>query len=166
MKGKNSWKWSAIAAGFFSVLIWVSTWGWAPTAFALTQVKLSEVSYHECPPEIAAGAVTSGGGYMTANCFIVTGTADNPSNKTVYDADIYGRIYDANGDTILQNRTRIGAVESIPSGKSTFEFRISVPSNQPVPLRLEQFKAVGFTGKVRRAFINNHDEALPEEEQG
>jgi hypothetical protein len=28
--------------------------------------------------------------------------------------------------------------------------RISVPANQPTPLKLEKFKASGFTGKVRK----------------
>jgi hypothetical protein len=165
MNGNHVWQWRAIAkdrskritAGLLSVLLWLLSLTWTPSAIALTQIKISDISYYECPPEVAEGAVTSGGSYMAANCFIVTGTADNPSGKTVYDADIYGRIYDANGDAILRNRTRVGSVESLPAGTSRFELRISVPANQPIPLRLEQFKAVGFSGKVRRAFITNED---------
>lgn len=154
---RNSWLRTVILTSFCSVLIWCTSLTLAPAAFALTQIKLSEISYHECPADVAEGAVTSGGSFMQADCFIITGTTDNPSGKTVYDADIFGRIYDANGDAILRNRTRVGSVESIPAGKGTFELRISIPSNQPLPLKLEQFKAVGFTGKVRRAFIANED---------
>jgi hypothetical protein len=38
----------------------------------------------------------------------------------------------------------------VPPGVSDFELRITVPANQPTPLQLKQFKASGFTGKVRR----------------
>ena len=120
-----------------------------PSALALTQIKLSDVSYHECPAELAKGAVTSGT-TMSANCFIVTGKAKNDSNKPVYDADIFGRIYDANNNSVMQNRTRLGSIEEVPPGVSDFELRISVPANQPTPLKLEQFKAAGFSAQLRR----------------
>ena len=131
-------------------LIGIITWVFPPPALALTQIKLSDVSYHECPPELAKGAVTSGGTTMSANCFIVTGKAENNSGKPVYDADIFGRIYDANNDSVMQNRTRLGAIAEIPPGVSDFSLRISVPANQPLPLKLKQFKAAGFSGQVRR----------------
>lgn len=132
-----------------SCLLGIITWLFTPPALALTQIKLSSVSYHECPAELAKGAVTSGT-TMTANCFIVTGIAENPSNKAVYDADIFGRIYDANNDSVMQNRTRLGSIAEVPPGVSDFEMRISVPANQPLPLQLKQFKAAGFTAQVRR----------------
>ncbi len=71
------------------------------------------------------------------------------TSKTVYDADIFGRIYDANNNTVMQNRTRVGSISEVPPGESTFEMRITVPANQPTPLKLKQFKASGFTSKVR-----------------
>lgn len=122
----------------------------APDAIALTTVKLSEISYHDCPPEMAEGTVTPGGASLAANCFIVTGKAQNDSGKPVYNADIFGRIYDANHNSVMQNRTRLGSIDELPPGISDFELRISVPANQPTPLQLEQFKASGFAGKVRR----------------
>ncbi|MBE9191274.1 hypothetical protein IQ230_13105 [Gloeocapsopsis crepidinum LEGE 06123] len=122
---------------------------WSPSALALTQIKLSNVTYHECPQELSEGAVTSGT-TMAANCFIVTGKAENASNKPVYDADIFGRIYDANNEPVMQNRTRLGSITEVPPGISDFELRISVPANQPTPLKLKQFKAAGFSGQVRR----------------
>ncbi len=133
-----------------AVLIWLCSWSIAPAALALTQIKLTNLSYHECPPELAEGAITSGGTSMAANCFIVTGKAENPSGKPIINADIYGRIYDANDNPILQNRTRLGSIDEVPPGISDFELRISVPANQPTPLKLKQFKASGFTGVVRR----------------
>lgn len=133
-----------------SCLVGLIAWLYTPPALALTQIKLSDLSYHECPPELAKGAVTSGGTTMSANCFIVTGVANNPSNKPVFDADIFGRIYDANNDSVMQNRTRIGSIAEIPPGTSDFELRISVPANQPLPLQLKQFKAAGFAAQIRR----------------
>ncbi len=138
-----------IASIIMSCLMAFISWLWTPSALALTQIKLFDLSYSECPAELAKGAVTSGGSAAAANCFIVTGKAENGTYKTVYDADIYGRIYDANNDPIIQNRTRLGSIAEVPPGISDFELRISVPANQPLPLKLKQFKASGFSAQVR-----------------
>ncbi|MEH2313837.1 MAG: biotin carboxylase [Nostoc sp.] len=134
---------------FISCLITFLSWVITPPAVALTQIKLFDVSYKDCPPELAQGAVSSSGS-AAANCFIVIGKAENATNKTAYDADIFGRIYDANNDSVMQNRTRLGSITEVPPGISDFELRISVPANQPTPLKLKQFKAAGFSGQVRR----------------
>ena len=134
---------------FISCLITFLSWAIAPTSVALTQIKLFDVSYKDCPPELAQGAVISSGS-AAANCFIVIGKAENATNKTAYDADIFGRIYDANNDSVMQNRTRLGSIAEVPPGISDFEMRISVPANQPTPLKLKQFKAAGFSGQVRK----------------
>lgn len=133
-------------------LLWLATWVITPSAFAITQIQLSDLDYHDCPPELAQGAVTSWGVSTEANCFLITGKAKNPSGKPVYDADVFGRIYDANGNPVLQNRTRVGSIDVVPPGESDFEIRISVSANQSPPLQLEQFKASGFTGKVKPRF--------------
>ncbi len=132
-----------------TMLLGIISLVYTPSARALTQIKLSDVSYKECPPELAIGAVTSGTTNV-ANCFIVTGKAENKSGKPVYDADVFGRIYDANNDSVMQNRTRLGSIAQIPAGVSEFNLRISVPANQPLPLQLKQFKAAGFSGQVRK----------------
>lgn len=134
---------------FISFLTLLQLWVFTPPVIALTQVKLFDVSYQDCPAELAAGAVISGGS-AAANCFLITGKAENPTYKTVYDADIFGRIYDANNNPVMQNRSRLGSIPEIPPGISDFEIRISVPANQPEPLQLKQFKASGFSGQVRR----------------
>ncbi|MEH1946266.1 MAG: biotin carboxylase [Nostoc sp.] len=134
---------------FISCLITFLSWVIIPPAVALTQIKLFDVSYKDCPPELAQGAVISSGS-AAANCFLVIGKAENGTNKTVYDADIFGRIYDANNDSVMQNRTRLGSITELPPGISDFELRISVPANQPTPLKLKQFKAAGFSGQVRK----------------
>lgn len=134
---------------FISCLITFLSWAIAPSAIALTQIRLFDISYKDCPPELAQGAVISSGS-AAANCFIVVGKAENGTYKTVYDADIFGRIYDANNDSVMQNRTRLGLIAEVPPGISDFELRISVPANQPTPLKLKQFKAAGFSAQVRK----------------
>ncbi|NEO33353.1 MAG: hypothetical protein F6K36_23595 [Symploca sp. SIO3C6] len=140
--------WLAVIA--VSFLFWVSTWIYSPVALALIQIKLSDLSYRQCPPEIAQGIVSAGGRSSAAKCFLVSGKAENKSGKTVVNADIFGRIYDANNNPIFQNRNRLGSIEEVPPGVSDFEIRITVAANQPTPLKLKQFKASGFTGRVRR----------------
>ncbi|MFQ4144685.1 hypothetical protein [Chlorogloeopsis sp. ULAP02] len=139
----------ALRVIFLSCVLGVLSWVFIPSAVALTQIKLFDISYNECPQELAKGAVTSGT-TMAANCFLVTGKAENSTNKIVYDADIFGRIYDANNDSVMQNRTRLGSIAEVPPGISNFELRISVPANQPTPLKLKQFKAAGFSAQVRK----------------
>lgn len=130
-------------------VLWLGSVAVAPAAHALTQIRLFDLDYHECPPEIGDGSVTPGSSTL-ANCFLVTGKAENKSGKPVVNADIFGRIYDANNNPVMQNRTRLGSIDEVPPGISDFELRISVAANQPTPLQLEQFKASGFTGVVRR----------------
>lgn len=141
-----------LAVGIVSCVLWLMSWAIAPTAVALTPIKLFDVSYQDCPPEFAEGMVTSGGSSEPATCFMVTGKAQNSSGKALYDADVFGRIYDANNEPVLQNRTRLGSISEVPPGVSDFEIRISVPANQPTPLKLKQFKASGFAGKVIPSF--------------
>jgi hypothetical protein len=133
-----------------ALILWTAGWAIAPVAVALTQIRLFDIDYHDCPASIGQGVVTSDGSSLQANCFIVTGKAENTSGRTVYNADIFGRIFDANNDPAMQNRNRLGAIAEVPPGISPFELRISVAANQPTPLRLERFKAAGFTGTVRR----------------
>lgn len=121
----------------------------SPIALASVPVRLFDLSYQECPPDLAEGAVTSGGITAAANCFLITGKAENKSGKTLLDADVFGRVYDANHNSIMENRTRLGSIDEVQPGISPFEMRISVSKDYPPPLELEQFKASGFSTKVR-----------------
>lgn len=134
------------------VLFSLLTAFWSQTALALTNIQLLDISYKDCPPELAEGNVTSGGSSLPAACYIITGKAKNTSGKTVYDADVFGRILDANNEPALQNRSRVGSIAEVPPGISNFEVRITVPANQPTPLKLKKFKASGFTTKVTPIF--------------
>jgi hypothetical protein len=121
----------------------------SPSALAAVEVRLFDLAYQDCPPEIAEGSVTSGGVTAAANCFMITGQAENKSGKMLLDADVFGRIYDANNNSVMENRTRLGAIETVPPGISSFEMRMSIPKELAPPLKLEQFKASGFSTKVR-----------------
>lgn len=137
-----------------STMLWLASWFVTFPASALTPIKLYDLSYEECPAELAPNIVTSGD-MRPANCFLVKGKAENKSGKNVVDADVFGRIYDANGNSVMENRGRVGTIVEVPPGVSDFEIRISVPANQPTPLKLEQFKASGFAGQVRPFYYDN-----------
>ncbi|MGD1852538.1 MAG: hypothetical protein ACFCBU_18805 [Cyanophyceae cyanobacterium] len=130
----------------------LSAWLWISPAAALASAEISDVSYRDCPAEIGEGSVTSGGGIVRgADCFLVYGTVTNKTGKPIVNADVFGRIYDSTGNPVLQNRTRLGSIDEIPPGASEFSIRITVPDTQTGgDLQLKQFKASGFTGKVRR----------------
>jgi hypothetical protein len=127
----------------------LASWIFSPSALAAVGVRLFDLSYKDCPPELAAGAVTSGGMTTAAQCILITGKAENKSGKTLLDADVFGRIYDANNNSIMENRTRLGSIDQVPPGISPFEMRMSISKELSIPLTLEQFKASGFSTKVR-----------------
>jgi hypothetical protein len=125
-------------------------WTFASPAQAVTNIKLTKLSYSECTGELAEGVVISGGPTaLPATCFLIQGTAYNPTNKTVYDADVFGRVLDATGNPVFQNRGRVGSIEEVPPGTSSFEVRISVPVGNVEPLKLLNFKASGFSSSVK-----------------
>ncbi len=121
----------------------------APQAEANIQVKLKNLTYEPCPADQGKNLVL-GGGVMPADCYLIKGIAVNTSGKVVYNADIFGRVYDANGNDVMPERGRLGSIDVIPVGESPFEIMLSVPRDQPPPLTLKQFKASGFSGSVRR----------------
>lgn len=140
--------WQPAKALLLAGLICIMTWVISPPACAATQIKLTDLTYEQCPPGMGKNIVL-GGGVMSARCFLVKGKALNPTSKTVFDADIFGRVYDANGNDVIPERNRLGAIPEVPPGESNFEMMLSVPADQEPPLTLKQFKASGFTARVR-----------------
>ncbi|KKD35932.1 FxLYD domain-containing protein [Limnoraphis robusta] len=137
---------SVLLAGLISLL----TWFWTPPALALIPVEIYDLGLKDCPAEFAEG-MTSSFSSQAANCYMITGKAKNTTGKYVVDADVFGRIYDANGNRVMENRTRLGSIPEVPPGVVTdFEIRISVPTNLKPPLSLKQFKASGFTARIGR----------------
>lgn len=154
---KTVTRWRFLPTIIISSLITIAICFWTSPAWASIPIKLYDLDYKDCPPRLATGVITSGSS-MGANCFLITGKAKNTSGKTIYDADVYGRIYDADNNNIMQNRTRLGSIEAVPPGIRDFEIRISVPKNLPTPLKLKQFKSSGFSHKVRWQTIEEFDQ--------
>ncbi|MDY7020711.1 MAG: hypothetical protein SWJ54_05010 [Cyanobacteriota bacterium] len=136
---------SILLVGLISFLTWV----WTPPALALIPVEISDLSLKDCPPELSEGMISSFSS-QGANCYIVAGKAKNTSGKYIVDADVFGRIYDVNGNRVMQNRTRLGSISEVPPGVTDFEIRISIPTNLKPPFSLEKFKASGFKNPIGR----------------
>ena len=145
-----------VAVLLISSLFWLSSWVVTPAAKAMTSIKLSNLSYEPCAGDDANGSVTSGD-IRPASCYTIKGKAKNITGKTVVDADVFGRIYDANDNLTYENRGRVGTIEEVPPGVSDFAIRVSVPANQPTPLKLKDFKASGFAGKVRPYYYDDFE---------
>jgi hypothetical protein len=147
-----------VVVSLLASIFWLTSLCLTPLANASIPIKLSNLSYTSCPSEITEGAYVGSGDMGANNCFLVQGKADNTSGKTVVDADVFGRIYDANGNSAMENRGRIGTITEVPPGVSDFEIRISVSANQPTPLTLKQFKASGFASKVRPYYYDDFED--------
>ena len=145
-----------VAVLLISTILWFGSWVLTPAASAMTSIKLSNIDYKTCEGDEAKGSVSSGD-MRAARCFEIFGKAKNISGKTVVDADVFGRIYDANDNSTYENRGRIGTIEEVPPGTSDFSIRVSVPANQPTPLKLKNFKASGFAGKVRPYYYDDFE---------
>ncbi|MDX2270853.1 MAG: hypothetical protein NW237_02750 [Cyanobacteriota bacterium] len=114
-------------------------------------LQLKDLQTVPCPDtEEYSHLLTSGAATNPADCYFIQGTVINKSGRTLLNADVFGRIYDANGNDLLPERTRLGAIEEVPPGENPFSIRISVPQTSRLPLSLEQFKAAGFGGTIRR----------------
>ena len=157
----SRWLTIAVTTLIASCVFLTVTLSGAPAAHALTQVTLKDLVAEECPADAAyAENLTTSGSSMEATCYLIKGKAVNNSGKDIVDADIFGRIFDADGNSVMKNRYRLGGIEYVPTGESDFSFRVSVPAVQPAPLRLEKFKASGFASKVRR--FQSWDQSIDE----
>lgn len=134
--------------GIIAVALGVALSFSAP-AEAITKIALSKVSAAPCPAEMAEGSVTSDGSGRPADCYLISGIATNTTNKVVYDADVFGRVYDNSHNSVMENRTRLGMIPEVPPGDTAFSIRISVPATLEPPLQLEQFRSSGFGSSVR-----------------
>lgn len=145
-----------VAVFLTATIVWLGSWLVTPSAEAMTSIKLTNLYYEPCAGDEAEGSVSSGD-LRPTNCFTIKGKAKNTSGKTVVDADVFGRIYDADGNSTFENRGRVGTIVEVPPGTSDFAFRISVPANQRTPLKLKSFKASGFAGKVRPYYYDDFE---------
>ena len=141
----------ALVPVFTAMLLVIST-AWTPSAQALPSFDIVDLTQSDCPDtaEYESQVTPWGGPNMDAKCVMIHGKAQNDTGKPILNADIFGRMYDADGNSIMENRTRLGGIDEVPPGVSEFDLRVSVAADQPLPLQLEQFRGSGFTGKVRR----------------
>ncbi len=130
------WLWIALA---------LMTFGFGGIGLDLTNLQVVD-----CPDTPEYANLTSSGAAREANCYLVEGTVSNTSQREIYNADVFGRIYDANGNDVMPERTRLGAIDVVPVGESPFSIRLSISPDNAMPLRLEQFRAAGFAGAIRR----------------
>ncbi len=121
----------------------------AGPAEAITKIALRDIEANPCPAEMAEGSVTSDGSGRPADCYLISGVATNTTSKVVYDADVFGRVYDKSHNSVMENRTRLGLIPEVPPGDTEFAIRISVPASLEPPLILEQFRSSGFGSAVR-----------------
>ena len=141
-----------VQLGTVCLMVLFSTLLWSPSAHALPSFDIFDLVQDDCPntAEYESQVTPWGGPNMDAKCVMIHGKAQNDTGKPILNADIFGRMYDANGNSIMENRTRLGGIDEVPPGVSEFDLRVSVAADQPLPLKLEQFRGSGFTGKVRR----------------
>ncbi|KAF8067213.1 hypothetical protein HT031_002260 [Scenedesmus sp. PABB004] len=121
-----------------------------PVSVALEDIRVQQV---DCEAGNASvGGVTFSGASSKAACLAVSANAINPSGKTLYNADVYGRAYDVNGEALIDDteNIRIAYIDEIPAGSSGVTFRLSVPAEQfnLGPPRLVGLKATGFPGRM------------------
>lgn len=145
-------RWSRKGLGQLAATLALMVFTWtvfAAPAAAMTKIALTKVEANPCPAEMAEGSVTSDGSGRPADCYLISGIATNPTSKVVYDADVFGRVYDNSHNSVMENRTRLGMIPEVPPGKTPFSIRISVPASLEPPLQLEQFRSSGFGSSVR-----------------
>jgi len=110
-------------------------------------VSISGLSLSPCANPVAPG--TPGTSTYKAKCYELRGTASNPASEVVRNADVYGQVIDAEGDSVLRSG-RVGALQTLQPGDSPFSLQITAAASQPLPLpyKLKNFRAIGTTGVV------------------
>ncbi|KAG0584542.1 hypothetical protein KC19_3G216900 [Ceratodon purpureus] len=142
-QSRRTFLWSGAAAGFLL----------GSNNAALAEVKLVLSNIEATPVPCPDGQTTvTGGTSFGVRCFRVTGDVNNPVKQAVYNADIFGRVYDAQGEPALdaEENLRIDTLAEVPPGTSKVSFQIAVSESQAKlgPLKLKNFKATGYLGKV------------------
>mmetsp|Transcript_13518 Transcript_13518/g.37972 ORF Transcript_13518/g.37972 Transcript_13518/m.37972 type:complete len:125 (+) Transcript_13518:2986-3360(+) len=93
---------------------------------------------------------------FTNGCFTVTARAKNPSKKELFNADVFGRVYDKYGNTTRDDteNIRLSYIDKIPPGESQVQFGFIVNSvfaeegAKDGGLTIQGLKASGFAGGV------------------
>ena len=124
----------------------------AARAFGPVSVPLTglEVKRVDCKQGLTT--VTGGTRDFGARCLEVSATANNPGQQALRNADVFGRVYDVNGEPAIdaEENSRISYIKEIPPGQSHVTFGLIVPEEQARQgdLELKNIKATGFPGGV------------------
>lgn len=141
------------AVGAAAVLLLGSAPQQTALAIGPVSVKLDGIVLTRVPCGSGAatvGGVTFSGSGSKAACLDVSAQATNPDKKPLFNADVFGRIYDANQEAMIDDSEnyRVAYIDEIAPGKSEVHFRLQVPLEQyelGAPT-LRGFKATGFPG--------------------
>lgn len=135
------------------LLFAVSAAALSPVGTASADVRIALTGIEAIPVACPEGQTTvTGRTSFGATCYRVTGNALNPLKQPVYNVDIFGRVYDAQGEPALDaaESLRIDTIPEVPPGKSRFSFQLTVSESQAKlgPLELKNFKGTGYLGRV------------------
>lgn len=124
-----------------------------PPALAFGPVSVAMSDVNVAVAACKRGTVTvTGGENFDAVCLKVTATATNPSSKPLFNADVFGRVYDATGEPALDalENARISYISEIPPGQSPISFQLIIAKEQADygPVKVVGLKATGFPGKM------------------
>jgi len=133
-----------------------------PAAAWATDLQVKLISLEPCPSADAA-AQSDLRRPIGASCWALRATVENPGRQAVVDTDMFGRVVDASGESVLPNRTRLGSIGDVPPGESEVALRLSVPAGTAGPLQVGQLRARGFRAPVR-ARVREDQELLPLEQ--
>jgi hypothetical protein len=120
-----------------------------PVSIKLQNIRAERV---DCERGTATvGGVSFSGSTTAAACLRVNAQAVNPSKKTLFSADVFGRLYDSTGESMLDanENARIAYVDEIAPGTSEVSFLLRVPAAQfeRGSPEFKAFKASAFEGK-------------------
>jgi hypothetical protein len=144
---------SAAAAAALAAALFIFNPGPAlaigPVAVKLGNIRAERV---DCARGTATvGGVSFSGASTAAACIEVKSTATNPSKRMLYSADVFGRLYDATGESMLDasENARIAYIDELAPGTSEVSFVLRVPAGQfdKGPAEFKNFKASAFEGK-------------------
>lgn len=113
------------------------------------------------------------GGYNQTRCLTVTAHTDNASNKTLTNVDVFGRVYDADGNNALDrdeasDAGRVTNIAKVVPGEQTvfFPLRVSEVQAQRGELQFKNFKAIGYPGAVFTPLLDECSDELGELQLG
>tara|TARA_B100001057_G_scaffold463112_1_gene516746 strand:+ start:333 stop:806 length:474 start_codon:yes stop_codon:yes gene_type:complete len=102
------------------------------------ELKLTQLELAKC--DTADPASKQPKGYRSG-CYILNGEINSNAKSTIKDVDVFAFIYDASEEEVLPNRPRIGSINNVPVGTSSFSVRVPIPSFAIPPFSIKKAKA-------------------------